>query len=91
MIRKKLLSDAKLLDQRTILVKIRLLEIIQKASSLTDHLQKAAGAVVVLRVLLDVVGQFTDALRQDGDLNFRLAGVALKAAVLVDDGCLLFF
>jgi hypothetical protein len=44
---------------------------------------------VVLFVRLEVLRQLANPLTQNGDLNFRAAGVADVGAVLVDDGLLL--
>ena len=64
------LSDAEPLDQCTILLDVVLLDIIEKASALTDHLLKAAARMMILRMLLDVLGELTDALCQNSDLDF---------------------
>ena len=58
---------------------------------MTDHLQHAAAAVVVLVVALEVLGQRVDAMRQDRDLNLRGAGVTLVGGVLRNDSLLFFF
>ena len=41
--------------------------------------------MVVLVVALEVLGQVADALGEDRDLDFRAAGVALVAGVVLDD------
>ena len=67
----KLLSDAELLNQGTILLKVRLLEVIQQASSLTNHLQKTSVGMIILRVLLHVLGELGNSCSKNRDLNLR--------------------
>ena len=78
-------------DQGTIALDILLHEVIEKATALTDHLVQAAAGVVVLRVLLEVLGELSDTLGEDSDLNLRRTGVAFVGAVGLDDGRLLVF
>ena len=47
--------------------------------------------MVVVGVLLEMLRQLTDALGEDGDLNFRRTGVALVGLVGVDNDGLLVF
>jgi len=68
---KKLFSDAELLDQSTITFDIVSLVVVKKASSLADQSQQASAGVVILGILLDVLGQFSDPVGQDSDLDFR--------------------
>ena len=84
-----LLSDVQLLDDRAVTLDIDLLQVCKKISSVTDHLEKSAAAVVVLVVSLEVLGESVDAIGKDRDLNLGRTGVALVGLVLVDD-CLLF-
>ena len=84
-----LLTDTQLGDQGTIALDVLLHEIIEQAAALTDHLVQAAAGVVVLRVLLEVLGELSDALGEDSDLNLRRTGVAFVGAVGCDDSRLL--
>ena len=86
-----LLAQVQLLDDRAVTLDIDLLQVAQKVSSVADHLQHAAAAVVVLVVALEVLGQGVDAMRQDRDLNLRGAGVTLMGGVLRNDSLLFFF
>ena len=86
-----LLTDTQLGDQGTIALDVLLHEIIEQAAALTDHLVQAAAGVVVLRVLLEVLGELSDALGEDSDLNLRRTGVAFVGAVGFDDSRLLVF
>jgi len=84
-----LLSDVQLLDDCTIAVDINLLQITEEVTSVTNHLQKTAAAVVVLHVGLQVLGQAVDAVGQNSDLNLRGTCVTLVDGILGND-CLLF-
>ena len=86
-----LLADTQLGDQGTIALDILLHEIVEQAAALTDHLVQTAAGVIVLRVLLEVLGQLSDTLGEDGDLDFRRTGVSLVGAVGFDDSGLLVF
>ena len=86
-----LLSDVQLLDDRAVTLDIYLLKVSEKVSSVTDHLEKSAAAVVVLVVSLEVLGKSVDAICEDRDLNLGRTCVALVGLVLVDDRLLNVF
>ena len=85
---KLLLAQVQLLDDRAVTLDIDLLQVAQKVSSVADHLQHTAAAVVVLVVSLEVLGESVDAMGKDRDLNLGRTGVALVGSVLRDDGLL---
>ena len=58
-------------DKRRIAGVVFTLEVVQQLAAFVDHGDEAAAAAVVLFVDLHVFGQFGDALRQDGALNFH--------------------
>ncbi len=80
-----LLSQAELADDRAVTLDVVLLQVVQQASSATDHLLKTAAAVEVLLVDFQVLGQVSDAVGQDSNLYFGRTGVALVSSVLLDD------
>ena len=84
----KLLSDVKLSYDRTVTLDVSLLEVVKKVSSVTYHLKKAATAVMVLVVGLEVLGQRVDAMGEDRDLYLGRTGVALVGGVLRNDSLL---
>ena len=86
-----LLSQSELADDRAVTLDISLLQVVQKVSSVTDHLLKTAAAVEVLLVGLQVLGQVSDAVGKDRDLNLGRARVSLVGCVLLDNGELFFF
>ena len=86
-----LLSDTQLGDQGTIALDVLLLQVVQQAPALTDHLQQAPVGVLILGVVLHVNGQLVDPLGQNGDLDLGRTGVGLMGTVGVNDSSLLFF
>ena len=86
-----LLTDTQLGDQGTIALDVLLHEVVEQAAALTDHLVQAAAGVVVLRVLLEVLGELVDALGENGDLDLGRTGVAGMGCVLLNDSSLFFF
>ena len=84
-----LLTDTELVDDSAVTLDVLLLEVSEKISSVTDHLEKTAAAVVILRVDLQVLGERVDAVGEDRDLDLRRAGILLVDLVLCDD--LLFY
>ena len=66
-----LLTKSELRDQCTVSLDVILLEILEQASSLTDHLQKSSSGVVILRILLQVLCKLSDSLGKNRDLNLR--------------------
>src|SRR5262249_47863867 len=55
-----------------------------------DQLEQPATRVVIVLVRAEVLGELVDPARQHRDLDFRRAGVRLRAAVFLDDLLLLF-
>ncbi len=86
-----LLSEVQLLDDRAVTLDIDLLQICKEVSSVTDHLEKAATAVVVLVVDLEVLGESVDAMCEDRDLYLGRTGITLVHLVLLDDSLLFVF
>ena len=86
-----LLSQSELADDRTVTLDVSLLQIVQKVSSVTDHLLQTAAAVEVLLVSLEVHGQVVDTGGQDCDLNLRRTGISFVGSVLLDQGKLFIF
>ena len=81
----KLLTDIQFCDNRAVAIDILFHQIIQQASSLTDHLQKTSSGMEVLFVDLQMLGQVVDPFGQDRDLNLGRTGVGLVDPVGIDD------
>ena len=80
-----LLSQAELANDRAVTLDVVLLQVVQKTSSLTDHLLQTAAAVEVLLVDFQVLGQVSDAVGQNSNLYFGRTCVALVSSILRDD------
>ena len=66
----QLFSDTEFVDDSTVTVDVFLLEVAEKVSSLTNHFEKTATAMVVLGVLFKVLCELCDSLCENSDLNF---------------------
>ena len=84
-----LLSDAELFNDSSVSVDVYLHEIVEKISSVTNHLKEAATAVVVLVVALEVLCEIVDSVSENRDLYLGRTCVALMCSVLFNN-CLLF-
>jgi len=88
--RKNLFSYAELIDYSTVTVDVLLLEISEKASSLTNHFEKTSAAVVVVVVELEMLVEMVDSCRENGNLNLGRACVAFVHSVFCDNLLFLF-
>ena len=86
-----LLAQVQLLDDGTVACDIGLLKVTEKVTSVTNHLQHAAAAVMVLVVSLEVLGESVDAMGKNRNLNLRGTGVTLVGRVLLNNGLLFVF
>ncbi len=84
-----LLSETELFNDSSVSCDIDLLEVVEKVSSVTYHLEKTATAVVVLMVALKVLCEVSYSVSKDSDLYLGRACVTLMSSVLFDN-CLLF-
>ncbi len=66
-----LFLETELLDQRAVAALIVRLEIAQVAAAIGDHLEKSAARMEILGVLLEMLREFVDLLREKRDLNLR--------------------
>lgn len=89
LLKAELLSDVQLADNGAVTLNICLLEVVEKISSVTYHLEKSAAAVVILVVSLEVFVEIVDPVSEKRDLNLRRAGISLMSSILLDN-CLLF-
>ena len=85
----KLLSQAKLLNDRTVAFDVSLLKVTEKVSSVTNHLLQAAAAVMVLVVALKVLGEVLYSVGKKCDLYLGRTCVTLVCSILLNN-CLLF-
>src|SRR3954454_12195602 len=78
-------TQAEPLDQRPVARDVGALQVLQQPATLTHEDQQTATAVVVVLVLLEVLGEVLDALREHRDLDLGGARVALAGRVLGHD------
>jgi len=72
-------------DELTIPLDVRLLQILEKAATPSDHLEKATTTVVVLPVYVEVGSEVVDASREDRDLDGSASTVFVVELVLLND------
>src|SRR3990172_11500358 len=82
-------ADSELVDDRAVPFGVLVLEVLEEAPALADEHQETPPGVVVLAVLLEVIGQPVDSLRQECDLDLGRSGVPLVDAELLDQALLL--
>jgi hypothetical protein len=83
--RNRLLADTQFADDVTVAVRIRLLEVIQKAAALAHQHQQTTARTMILFVGFEVLGQLANTLAEDRDLHFRTAGIGVMGAVTRDN------
>ena len=68
-------TNSKPLDDASVPRDILLFQIIEQAPTLSYQLQQPAARVVVLSMDLEMLRKIADTLAEDGNLNFRRAGI----------------
>ena len=61
------------------------MQIVKNLAALRDELEQSPSRMVVLDVGLEMFGQVGDPFRQNGDLNLRRTGIAIRRRVRLDD------
>ena len=72
-----LLAQLELFGDGLVTAHVRRLEIVQQPATLADHHEQPAAGPVILQILLQVLGQVVDPLRQQRDLHVGRTGIAL--------------
>lgn len=78
-------TETETLNQGTVTVDVDALEVIKHTTTIADHQQQTTTGVVIMLVLLEVLGQISDTLGQQSNLDLRGAGVTLVGSVSLDD------
>lgn len=86
-----LLSDSELSYKGAVALDILLLKVPEQIAPVSDHLQKAAAAVMIVFMDLEMLGEIVYPLCQDGDLHLRRTGVAVMALIVLYNGCFYLF
>lgn len=84
-----LFLEIEFLEDSRVAARIILLEIDKMSLAVRYHAEKAAAGMVILLVLLQMVGEFGNALAQKCDLDFRRAGILIVYVRLLDNAGLL--
>ena len=80
-----LLSKTELFNDSSVSLDVNLLKVVKKISSVTNHLEEAATAVVILVVALEVLGEVSNSVSKNCDLNLGRTCVALVNGIGCDD------
>src|SRR5690606_841925 len=80
-----LAAQVQLLDEGAIGLDVRPGQIVQQTATLGDESRQSAARVLVHLVNLQVLGEFGDAMREQGDLNARVPRVLFVLSEKGDD------
>ena len=83
---KKSATETQTLDEVEVTSLVIVLQVAQQAAALADQLEQTTTTVVIVLVGLEVLGELSDTLGQQGDLDLGGAGVPFGECVLSDDG-----
>jgi hypothetical protein len=86
---KQLLADTKSLNNGLIALGIVSLQVIEQATALANQHEQTAPGTVILLVSLKMLGQLTNALTQQRNLDFRTPSIGLVRTVRVNNGLFL--
>ena len=73
-----------MLNDLSVSVDIRALQVVQKTAALAYHLEEPTSAVVILFVRAEMVGQIIDAFGEQRHLNVRRSSVGCVDLILLD-------
>src|SRR5688572_20541901 len=79
-----LLAQPETIDQPTVFVDVRALEIIEELAPAAHHPQQPAPRMVILDVRLEMLGKVRNARRQQRDLNLGRSGITRGALVILN-------
>lgn|SRR5215475_6642287 len=87
--RRRSFADAEFLNNVLVSLGVVGLKVIEQATPLAHHHQKAAPGSVVLLMGLEVLRQLANTFAQDGDLYFRTSSVGRVRAIPANNALLL--
>ena len=85
----ELFAETQSLDDGTIAIDVAVVQIVKESAALTYQLGQGAGGSEILVVLLQVLSQVRDAIREESNLAFCRTGIGSALAILTKD--FLFF
>ena len=86
----KLLPELELARHGHVAIRIGLMQIIEQAAALANHLEKPAAGAVIFNILLQMLSEMVDPLREQSNLNIGTAGIPVMHAKLFNCLVLLF-
>jgi hypothetical protein len=85
----RLATNTETTYQSAIALDISALHIIEQTATLTNELHESTTGVMITLVYLEVLGEMSNPVRQDCDLDFGRAGVCRVSLIVLDDLLLL--
>ena len=79
------MPESEIGDELSIPLDVGPLQVLEKTTASPDHLEKAAAAVMVFPVCVEVGPKVVDAGREERDLDWGAATIVLVELVLLDD------
>lgn len=80
-----LVPESEVRDELAITFDVGPLQVLEKTTTAPDHLEKAAAAVVIFPVCVEVAPKVVDAGREDRDLDRSASTIVVVELVLLDD------
>ncbi len=82
--RPRLLTELELLRNSLIAVQVRVVQVIQQTAALANHHQEPSTGAMILLVLLQVLSQVIDPLREQRNLHIRRTCIPLVELEIVN-------
>jgi hypothetical protein len=87
---KNLLTEFQFPSDSDVAIIVSFVQIIEQTTALANHLEQAPAGAVIFIVLLQMLSQVIDPLRQQSNLNVGTTGIAVMHAKLFNCFVLLF-
>jgi hypothetical protein len=78
-------TESQIRDDLTVLLNVHSLHVFEKTSTATNHLEKAAAAVVILLMRVEMRPEVVDTRCEDRNLDGSTPDVTVVELVLLDD------
>lgn len=86
-----LLAQSQFGDNGAVPLNIGFHQIVEQVTTMADHFQKAASGMMILLMDLQVLGEVSNSLGENGDLYLGRTSVLLVQSVCFDYSCFFFF
>jgi hypothetical protein len=87
----ELFPQSEALDDCAITLQILVFQIVQKPPALADEFQKTSARMVILFMLLEMIGQVSNASAKQGHLNFRRTRIGRVQLEFIDNAFSFFY